>query len=401
MHLVSTALPVFPGGNSVRTHDVARAQRAAGLDPIVVVRPGLPEDPDEPTSDEVDGIRHRWLRPGRLPRHPQDRALQAFADLAAESARVLCPAVIHSSETASMRDTTAQVAMAVARSRGIPHVFEVRGFREDSWVVRAGADGAASQRYRLVRESDTWLMHNADAVVTLSEVMADELMTRGIPRDHITLVPNAVDGERYAPRPRDEALASRLGIADHEVVIGFAGGLRSYEALPVLVRAFGRLVEAERAVRLVLVGDGPDAATLRAMVAELGLADRVSMPGLVPFESMVSWYSLMDIVTTARTADRVARLVTPTKPLEALAMGRAVVVSDTPALMEMVEPERTALVVPPGSVDALAETLDRLVLDEHLRARLGADGRQWVLAHRSWTTNGQRYRVLFERLGAA
>lgn len=196
MHLVSTALPVFPGGNSVRTHDVARAQRAAGLDPIVVVRPGLPEDPDEPTSDEVDGIRHRWLRPGRLPRHPQDRALQAFADLAAESARVLCPAVIHSSETASMRDTTAQVAMAVARSRGIPHVFEVRGFREDSWVVRAGADGAASQRYRLVRESDTWLMHNADAVVTLSEVMADELMTRGIPRDHITLVPNAVDGER-------------------------------------------------------------------------------------------------------------------------------------------------------------------------------------------------------------
>jgi glycosyltransferase involved in cell wall biosynthesis len=313
----------------------------------------------------------------------------------------LRPAIIHSSETASMLDTTTQVAMAVARARDIPHVYEVRGFREESWLLHAGAGDEGSQLYRMARDSDTWLMGHADAVVTLSRVMAERMVARGIPEAVITVVPNAVDPVRYAPRPRDAALAERLGIRDEELTVGFAGGFRPYEALPVLIGAVAQLVERRRPIRLLLVGEGPDASDVRALVGELGLGDRVLMPGQVPFDQMPAWYSLMDIVTTARTDDRVARMVSPTKPLEALAMGRALVVSDTPALLEMVEAEHTALVVEPDSVDALAEALDRLVLDDALRVRLGEAGRAWVVARRSWAANGRTYRALFERLGAA
>lgn len=400
MLLVSTALPVHSGGNGVRTQAVALAERSAGLDPFVVVRPGLPEDANAPLVGSVDGIPHRWLQPGKLPRRPQDGALEAFAQLAAAEATDLRPGVIHAAETASVHDTTAQVGLAVARTRGIPMVFEVRGFREESWLLHEGAGTPDAQLYRMIRASDTWLMAHADAVVTLSHVMAEQVIERGIPMDHVTVVPNAVDAERYSPRARDQELAARLGIRDEEVVIGFAGGLRRYEALPVLVRAFARIREHGRPVRLLLVGEGPVGTELRALVAELGLADRVLMPGQVPFETMADWYSLMDIIATARTDDRVARLVSPTKPLEAMAMGRALVVSDTPALTEMVKPERTALVVEPGSVDSLAEALDRLVADPALRERLGMAAREWVITERSWAVNGRMYRDLFARLGA-
>ena len=400
MMLVSTALPSHSGGSGVRTHAVALAQRSAGLDPVVVVRPGLPEDATTPVGS-LDGIPHRWLQPGRLPRRPQDQALEAFARIAAAEAAELRPAVVHTAETASMHDTTAQVGMAVARARDIPMVFEVRGFREESWLLHEGAGTEDSQMYRMARASDTWLMEHADAVVTLSHVMADQVIARGIPEEHVTVVPNAVDAERYAPRPRDPELAARLGIRDDEVVIGFAGGLRRYEALPVLVRAFGQVAGRDRSVRLLLVGEGPVEDEVRGLVAELDLSDRVLMPGQVPFDSMVDWYSLMDVIATARTDDRVARLVSPTKPLEAMAMGRALVVSDTPALMEMVQPERTALVVEPGSVGSLAEALDRLASDAALRARLGVAARAWVMAERSWVANGRTYRDLFTRLGAA
>jgi len=400
MLLVSTALPAHSGGSGVRTQAVALAQRSAGLDPVVVVRPGLPEDGTDPVAS-LEGIPHRWLQPGRLPRRPQDRALETFARLAAAEAAELRPAVLHSAETASMHDTTTQVGMAVARDRRIPLVFEVRGFREESWLLHEGAGSEASQLYRMARESDTWLMAHADAVVTLSQVMAQQVVARGIPEGRVTVVPNAVDAERYAPRQRDPELAARLGIAEDEVVVGFAGGFRRYEALPVLVRAFAHVARPDRPVRLVLVGEGPVGDELRTLVAEQGLADRVLMPGQVPFDAMTAWYSLMDIVATARTDDRVARLVSPTKPLEAMAMARALVVSDIPALMEMVEPDRTALVVEPGSVDALAEALERLVSDATLRARLGAAARAWVVAERSWAVNGRTYRELFTRLGAA
>jgi glycosyltransferase involved in cell wall biosynthesis len=141
--------------------------------------------------------------------------------------------------------------------------------------------------------------------------------------------------------------------------------------------------------------------TLRARVAELGLDDRVTLTGRVPHAEIVRYYSLLDVVANPRTDDRVSRLVSPTKPLEALATARTLVVSRTPAMLELVDEGRTALAVDPDSVEDLAEVLDRLVGDPDLRRRLGTAARESVIARRSWAANGQRYRELFAKLGAA
>ena len=100
-------------------------------------------------------------------------------------------------------------------------------------------------------------------------------------------------------------------------------------------------------------------------------------------------------------ASRVSQLVTPLKPYEAMAMERAVVVSDLPALREMVSPGETGLTFRAEDAAHLADVLGGLLDDPALRARLGRQGREWVLANRTWANNGRLYRELYERLDVA
>ncbi len=100
-----------------------------------------------------------------------------------------------------------------------------------------------------------------------------------------------------------------------------------------------------------------------------------------------------------RTNHRVSRLVTPLKPYEAMALERAVVVSDLPALREIVKPGETGMRFRAEDADDLAAVLGGLLEDPALRRRLGTQAREWILAERTWAANGRRYRELFERLG--
>ncbi len=242
-------------------------------------------------------------------------------------------------------------------------------------------------------------MRAADAVVTLNQSMRQELLERGVPEDRITVVPNAVDTQRFAPRPPDPELLERLGIRDGQLVIGYIGALQPYEGLPTLVGAVAELVRRGRDVRLLIVGDGSAAESIRARVDAHGLGHRVTMQGTVPHDDVQRWYSVMAIVVNARTNDRVSRIVAPTKPLEALAMERALVVSRTPALLECIVEGRTGLAVTPDSISDLAMTLDRLIGEPELRESLGREARAWVIGERSWAANGDAYRGLFRRLG--
>jgi glycosyltransferase involved in cell wall biosynthesis len=400
MMLVSDSILDRSGGFGLRTHAVARAQRSAGMDTHVVTPP-LDRDGPAPRPGEriVDGVPYHLLEPGP-PESPLDRTLEALLRRAAEVEQRLQPALIHTAESATMRRPTAQVGLALARARGVPMVFEVRGFREDSWLARGSADREASQLYRMTRDCDTWLMRAADAVVTLSGVMRQELVARGLPEDHITVVPNAADTELFSPRPPDEALTERLGVHEGQVIIGYVGGLQPYEALPTLVDAVGALVERGRDVRALIVGDGSMREAISARIAERDLDSRVTVIGTVPHAEIQRWYSVMDIVVNARTGDRVSRLVSPTKPLEALAMERALIVSRIPAMLEGIVEGETALAVDPGSLEQLVDAMDTLVCDPDLRQRMGAAGRRWVATERSWAANGRVYRRLFERLGA-
>jgi glycosyltransferase involved in cell wall biosynthesis len=325
----------------------------------------------------------------------------ASARGAAELVERIRPAVLHPASN----HLQAQVALAVAAPLGIPVVYEVRGFIEETWASHPERDedaARASERYQAVRNTETRAMAASDAVVTLSETMRLEIIARGCDPEKVVVIPNAVDVERFRPLPRDDALAASLGFGRNEPVVGYISTFTAYEGIRYLLEAAALLRGRGRRFRLLLVGDGRDRDALVQRAHGLGLDDgTLVMPGRVPNDAIERYYSVIDVFVVPRTADRVSALVTPLKPFEAMAMERALVVSDVPPLREIVSPGETGLTFRPEDAADLTTVLDGLLDDDALRRRLGRRAREWVAAERTWAQNGERYRSLYERLGAA
>ena len=403
LHVVSRALPYHQVGYTLRSQSIGEAQLAAGLDARFATIGNFPANvgvPDAPRDWEVRGVPYHRLAPEFSDNGFHDRLVTTSARCLAELAERIRPAVLHPASN----HLQAQVALAVARPLGIPVVYEVRGFIEETWASHPERDedaARASERFHAVRDTETRVMAASDAVVTLSETMRLEIIARGCTPDAVVVIPNAVDVERFQPMPRDDALAARLGIGD-EPVIGYISTFTAYEGIRYLLEAAAALRSRGRRFRLLLVGDGRDRDALVERGHRLGLDDgTLVMPGRVPNDQITRYYSVIDVFVVPRTADRVSTLVTPLKPFEAMAMERPLVVSDVPPLREIVTPGEVGLLFRPEDAADLAAVLDGLLDDEALRARLGRQARDWVVAERTWAQNGARYRALYERLGAA
>jgi PEP-CTERM/exosortase A-associated glycosyltransferase len=397
LHVVGKSLPYDQAGYTIRTQSIARAQRQTGLDPHVVSQFGFPwnlriEAPEEET---VDGLPYHRLRPvDGLPDEAEERLTRHSLGLAAR-VQQLRPGILH----AHSDFRNALVAVTVGQALGVPVVYEVRGFWEETWLSKRDAESIDAEVYRLRRERELEAMTRSDHVVTLSEGMRAELVARGVPESKITIVPNAVDVETFVPVERDAQLGGELAIGADEVVLGYISSLTHYEGISFLLQAIARLVAAGEPVRGLIVGDGPERASLQIEAARLGLTNRVVFTGRVPHQDILRYYGLIDVFVIPRTADRVSQLVTPLKPLEAMATGRAVVVSGVDALREMIVDGETGLVFRPEDADHLAEVVAPLILDRARREKLGGAARAWVCAHRTWEQNGRRYLDLYRALG--
>lgn len=239
-------------------------------------------------------------------------------------------------------------------------------------------------------------MQAADAVVTISKDMRDEIIGRGIPAERVSVVPNAVDDSFLEDPPDPSGLRHALGIEPGEVVIGVVTTMNSYEGLDVLVESVAEARRLGSPVRLLAVGDGP----MRRSLVDLAKArdlDRIAIfPGQVPFKDVRRYHAAIDVFCVPRLDLPVTRLVTPLKPLEAMAAGRPVIASDLPPLREIVRPGATGDLVPAGDSEALAETIRGLVDDAELRSQLGRQAMRWVAAHRTWSTAAKEYRDLYQ-----
>jgi glycosyltransferase involved in cell wall biosynthesis len=401
VHLLTNSLPYREAGYTLRAHEIARCQAAAGLEPHLATRAGFPLWDGHrrvPTEDTIDGVRYHRLAPDLPITTPADKAVEATAEAAATLVEELRPAVLHPASN----HPNGQAALALRERYGIPVVYEVRGFLEESWLPRAGSGGTESERYRRTREVETAVMKAADAVVTLSDTMCREIADRGIPQERIVVVPNAVDAERFAPRPPDDALRSRLGLRAGVPVIGYLSTLTAFEGVGTLLEGLAELRRRGREVQGLIVGDGPVRDALEVQAERLGLRGRdVVFAGRVPRAEAPAHLALIDLFVVPRTADRVSQLVTPLKPFEAMAMERTVVVSDVAALREVVSDRETGVVFRAEDPLDLADHLEPLLDDPTLRATLGRAAREWVVTNRSWRQNGARYRDLYARLGAA
>jgi glycosyltransferase involved in cell wall biosynthesis len=406
LHLVTDALPVTSAGYTIRTHEIVLAQRAAGLDPHVVTRCGYPVTQgriDGRALVMVDGIPYHRLLPalmpgGSNPLGPRnaDRALALAAGLTGR----IRPALLH----AASNFANARIALALRERYGLPVVYEVRGFWEDTWLSRHPDAGqlARSELYLKYRALETRCMRAADLVVTLGEAMREEIVARGVPAAKVVVVPNAVSPEFLRPLPDASALRRELGLEPGEYVVGVVSTLTAYEGIGTLLEATGQLRDRGVPVRALIVGDGPERAALQRQATARGLgpeSQAAIFTGRVPAAKVREFHALLDVFVVPRTPDRVCQLVTPLKPVEAMASGLCVVTSEVKALTEIIKHEVTGALTVPQDPVSLAGRLEYLLYSPDIRRKLGDNAREWVATDRTWAHNVARYQDAYARLG--
>lgn len=393
------ALPEIQSGYTLRSRSVALGLQQAGLRVQAVTVAGFPQ-----ASRKLDRPERRFLGDLDVWRIGGTGTDLSPDELGAATATGLARVIDESGSGVLISTTpylTAATALAVARSRKRKMIYEVRGFLEETWVSRAGVGAETSELYQRWRDAETRIMRNADAVVTLSDGMRDEIVARGVPADRVFVVPNGVDVSNFTPQAPDSALRAQLGIPDGIPVIGYIGSLVQYEGIPDLVRAAALLRDQGVDFRLLIVGSGADAGRISSAIQEANLGSLVVMPGRVPHAEVRRYHSLIDLFVVPRTADRVCQLVTPLKPYEAMAMGRCVVASDVAAIRQVVREGETGRLTTPESPVDLARVLRELIEAPEQRLALGERARVWVHRERNWEAIGAIYADVVRRVTSA
>ena len=285
-------------------------------------------------------------------------------------------------------------ALRVGHRRRIPVVYEVRATWEDA-AVDHGTTREGSLRYRASRALETWALRRADHVTTICEGLHGDIVARGIPPERVTVIPNAVDIREFtfgaAPDPE---LRAKLGL-DGKRVLGFAGSFYAYEGLDLLIEALAILTPKRPDLRALLVGGGPQEAALRAQATSTGLGERVIFTGRVPHQDVQRYYELIDVLAYPRRSMRLTELVTPLKPLEAMAQGRMFVASDVGGHRELVRHGETGFLCKSGDAVALAKAIDMVLNDEPSWPRIAAQARQFVETERTWARSVRRYQDVY------
>lgn len=394
LHLVKESRPYLSNGFTSRSHKNFVAESEVGLEPIVITEPGFPRKEVGrafPKEHMVDGIRHVRLDVGDIDYSsmPVNEYLKTFAQLAYKEIVRFRPSAIHVSSGRRGYET-ALVGLALQEKTGLPLVYEVRSFFEANWTgdVEWETSGEVFARRMFVEEM---CMRQANRVLTIGTSMKDELVSRGIHEDKIGIIPNAVDLDSFTVQPRPKSLALEYGINEYPT-FGYVSNMDHYrESQETLIEACKILKDRGSDVRCVLVGDGPRSAELKELAERLQVEDRVVFTGAVDHLQIPEYYALIDVFVVPRIAERAATYVTPLKPFEAMAMAKPVVVSDLPALTEIVSPPERGLTFPPGDQLKLADLLEKLLVEPAELKRLGEAGLKWVRGSRTWGANGQRY----------
>lgn len=398
LHVLDHSLPLH-SGYTFRTRAILKAQQALGLEVRGIT--GQRQLADSPAGaesvvcEEVDGlVFHRTpgvaSGPAGLREWREIGRFAAAIDALCEDWR---PDVLHAHSPA----LCGQAALRVAARRGIPLVYEIRAFWEDA-AVGNGITREGSLRYRFTRRLENNVVARADAVVTICDGLRQDLIARGHDADRISIMPNGVDLDLFGtPAPREPALAAELGLADGPV-IGFIGSFYDYEGIDDLIAAMPALIARRADARLLLVGGGPREAALKAQAEASPVAAAIRFVGRVPHDQVERYYALADVMAYPRKKSRLTDLVTPLKPLEAMAQGKLVAASDVGGHRELIEDGKTGVLFAPDDAAACADALARLLGAPEQWEAYRAAGRRHVETRHSWLRNAQRYQDVYHRL---
>ncbi|MGZ3235590.1 MAG: TIGR04063 family PEP-CTERM/XrtA system glycosyltransferase [Croceibacterium sp.] len=391
LHVLDHSLPLH-SGYTFRTRAILKAQAAQGLEVRGIT--GYRHAADGPV-ETVDGLTfHRTAGAASGPAGMRDwREVSAHAQAIVRLAREWRPDILHAHSPA----LSGMAALKAARALGVPLVYEIRAFWEDA-AVGNGTGRAGSIKYRVTRELENHVISGADAVMTICRGLRDDLIARGYPQERIGVMPNGVDLNLFGtPPPRDAALARELKL-DAGPVIGFIGSFYDYEGLDDLIAAMPSLVRQQPAAKLLLVGGGPMEAALRAQAEASSVASSIRFVGRVPHDQVERYYSLCDVMAYPRKRSRLTELVTPLKPLEAMAQERIVAASDVGGHRELVTDGLTGVLFPPDDPEACADALATLLARSGEWPAMRSVARAHVAAHHDWERNVLRYQDVYQAL---
>ena len=392
LNSIEMALPWRQSGYTVRSSYIFKAQKNLGLSPIVSTRPGFTRQfGDEFTEEpkQIEEVPHYALNVEgnhNYNNQPLNFYLQSYSQELRRVALKVKADVIH----AASNFKNGLAARATADSLGLPMVYEARGIWEETQVAEGIID-RNSDKYAFFKALETECLENADAVVTLSNTLKDEFVSRGISKEKIYIVPNAIDPELFPVLERNQKLAKKLKI-NNAPVIGYISSFSGYEGIDTLIKAFGFVLrKSHPGAKLLLVGDGTQRNNLEKLVEDLNIKENVIFTGKVPHKDVLDYYSLIDLFVVPRNPERVCSIVTPLKPYEAMSTGRTVIVSDLPALREMVIDGETGAYFRSGDPESLANICTKLLSDEAKRKTLAENAATWVRENRTWESVSTNY----------
>ena len=395
LHVLDHSLPLH-SGYTFRTAALLREQRALGWETFHLTSPKQGTAPAE--HEEVDGLGFHRTQPSDgvlagLPVVGQWALMRQLAGRIERVAAEIRPDVIHAHSPL----LNAFPALQVGRKLGIPVVYEIRAFWEDA-AVDNGSTREGSLRYRTTRTLETHAIKQVAHVFTICEGLRADIVARGVPAEKVTVIPNAVNVEAFQlTRPPEHALQQQWGLVGR-TVIGFIGSFYAYEGLDLLIDTMPALIKARPDVCLLLVGGGPQEGNLKAQAAALGLQSHVVFTGRVPHKEVSRYYDMIDVLAYPRHSMRLTELVTPLKPLEAMAQGHLFVASDVGGHRELVEHQKTGILFKADDSGALATALLDLLNNRDNWTALRANGRKFVESVRNWQNSVANYKAVYESL---
>lgn len=396
LHVLDHSIPLH-SGYTFRTASILREQRALGWETFHVTG-AKHQGGNDLLEETADGL-HFYRTPrstGALAKMPVLNQLEVIRGLEKRLVEIIPtikPDVLHAHSPC----LNAIAALRAGRKFGIPVVYEVRAFWEDA-AVDHGTSTENGLRYKLTRGLETYALKRADAVTTICEGLRGDIVARGIPASKVTVIPNAVDIDKFAVGGQaDLELKRKLGL-EHNRLIGFIGSFYAYEGLDVLLRAVPALSQRHPDLRVLLVGGGPQDANLRQQAKDLGIADKVVFTGRVPHDQVQKYYDLLDVLVYPRMSMRLTDLVTPLKPLEAMAQGRILAASSVGGHRELIVDGKTGVLFAPDDPASLAAKVGDLLDAQVLWPALRSAGRAYVETERNWPVSVARYKNIYGSL---
>ena len=394
LHVLDHSIPLH-SGYAFRTLSILKQQRQLGWETFHLT--GTKQTGSCELEEDVEGW-HFYRTPmikdfrAKIPVVCEVAMMSALQRRLEQVVKTIKPDVIHAHSPV----LNALPALRVSQRHNIPLVYEVRAFWEDA-AVDHGTNKEWGLRYRATRALETWVLKRADAVTVICKGLHDDIIARGVDKDKVTIIPNAVNYEHFdVSKEPDENLRDQINLRN-KPVLGFIGSFYAYEGLELLLKSLAIIIKSQPDMHLLLVGGGPEEQRLKELAVKLGLNEKVIFTGRVPHDLVPKYYDLVDILVYPRLSMRLTELVTPLKPLEAMARGRMIIASDVGGHRELISDKRTGYLFKANDPDSLAKTVLDVFNHKKDWPTVEKAARQFIEQERNWRVSVERYRQVYKR----